>query len=74
MAEGRTIHGAVALVTGANRGVGAEFAKALLARGARTVLGGVRTPDADAPEGVTPVALDLLAPENSRASPTSTPT
>jgi NAD(P)-dependent dehydrogenase (short-subunit alcohol dehydrogenase family) len=38
------IQGAVALVTGANRGIGKAFVDALLERGATTVYAGVRDP------------------------------
>jgi NAD(P)-dependent dehydrogenase (short-subunit alcohol dehydrogenase family) len=37
--------GSVALVTGANRGIGLAFVRELAARGARKVYAGVRTPD-----------------------------
>jgi NAD(P)-dependent dehydrogenase (short-subunit alcohol dehydrogenase family) len=53
------IDGAVALVTGANRGLGRALATVLARRGARTVYGGVREPEncPDLPE--TPVRLDV---------------
>ena len=38
------IDNAVALVTGANRGIGLEFTRALLARGARKVYAAARDP------------------------------
>ncbi|MCU1687192.1 MAG: short-chain dehydrogenase [Amycolatopsis sp.] len=38
------IEGAVALVTGANRGLGRAFARVLLETGARTVYAGARDP------------------------------
>ena len=38
------IHNTVALVTGANRGIGLAFTRELLARGARKVYGGARDP------------------------------
>src|SRR5579871_1458192 len=38
--------GSVALVTGANRGIGLAFVQELAARGARKVYAGVREPDA----------------------------
>ena len=40
------IENAVALVTGANRGIGLAFARELLARGARKVYAGARDPAA----------------------------
>ncbi len=39
------INGAVALVTGANRGLGQAYARALVQRGAHTVYAGVRHPE-----------------------------
>jgi NAD(P)-dependent dehydrogenase (short-subunit alcohol dehydrogenase family) len=47
-----------ALVTGANRGLGLEFTKQLLARGA-TVYGASRSPEKIDLPGVIPVALDV---------------
>jgi NAD(P)-dependent dehydrogenase (short-subunit alcohol dehydrogenase family) len=38
--------GSVALVTGANRGIGLAFVRELTARGAKKVYAGVRDPDA----------------------------
>ncbi len=37
--------GSVALVTGANRGIGLAFVTELAARGARNIYAGVRSPD-----------------------------
>jgi NAD(P)-dependent dehydrogenase (short-subunit alcohol dehydrogenase family) len=56
------INGAVAFVTGGNRGLGLAFARELLARGAKVYVG-ARTPDAaqieaDAP-GAIPVRIDV---------------
>ncbi len=48
----------VALVTGANRGIGSETAKGLAELDA-TVYGGVRDTGHDVPEGVRPVELDV---------------
>lgn len=53
------ISNSVALVTGANRGLGLAFAKALLAGGARKVYAGARDPDSITLRGVTPVRLDV---------------
>ncbi|ELZ24872.1 short-chain dehydrogenase/reductase SDR [Halosimplex carlsbadense 2-9-1] len=53
-----SLDGQVALVTGGNRGIGRETVRGLLDHGA-TVFAGVRDPDADVPEGATPVELDL---------------
>jgi NAD(P)-dependent dehydrogenase (short-subunit alcohol dehydrogenase family) len=53
------IDGSVALVTGANRGLGRVFARELISRGAARVYGAARHPDAVTEPGVTPVALDI---------------
>ncbi|GAB3034247.1 SDR family NAD(P)-dependent oxidoreductase [Natronobiforma cellulositropha] len=53
-----SLEGQVALVTGANRGIGREIARGLADLDA-TVFAGVRDPDADVPAGTTPVELDL---------------
>jgi NAD(P)-dependent dehydrogenase (short-subunit alcohol dehydrogenase family) len=53
------IDGSVALVTGANRGLGQVFARELVSRGAAGVYGAARHPDAVTEPGVTPVALDI---------------
>jgi NAD(P)-dependent dehydrogenase (short-subunit alcohol dehydrogenase family) len=53
------INNAVAFVTGANRGLGLAFARALVAGGARKVYGAARDPDAVTLEGVTPIRLDV---------------
>jgi len=57
------IHGSVALVTGANRGLGREFARELVSRGAAKVYGAARHPDAVTDAGVTPVGLDITDAE-----------
>jgi NAD(P)-dependent dehydrogenase (short-subunit alcohol dehydrogenase family) len=53
------IEGAVALVTGANRGVGRAYAGELVARGAAKVYGTSREPAAVTDPGVSPIALDI---------------
>src|SRR6202011_4891222 len=53
------IQNAIAFVTGANRGLGAAFAKALLAGGARKVYAAARDPDSVTLPGATPVRLDV---------------
>src|SRR5687767_1150711 len=54
------IKGSAALVTGANRGLGAAFCRVRLDRGA-TVYAGARDPATVATEGVVPVRLDITA-------------
>ncbi|MFB4282844.1 MULTISPECIES: SDR family oxidoreductase [unclassified Nonomuraea] len=56
------ISGSTALVTGANRGLGAVFARALLERGARTVYAAARNPDTVTDPDLTPIALDITDP------------
>jgi NAD(P)-dependent dehydrogenase (short-subunit alcohol dehydrogenase family) len=53
------IDGSVALVTGANRGLGRAFARELVRRGAAKVYGAARDPAKVTEEGVAPVALDI---------------
>ena len=53
------IGGSVALVTGANRGLGRVFARELVSRGAAKVYGAARHPDAVTEPGVTPIVLDI---------------
>ena len=57
------IEGSVALVTGANRGLGRAYARELVRRGAAKVYGAVRDPRAVTEPGVTPVGLDITDPE-----------
>src|SRR3954464_2206004 len=53
----------VAVVTGASKGIGLAVAKGLAAEGA-IVVAGARTVDSlEGIDGVTPVAVDLVAPE-----------
>ena len=56
------IKDSVAFVTGANRGLGAAFAKALLAAGARKVYAAARDPGSVDIPGVHPVRLDVTRP------------
>src|SRR5215471_3367882 len=53
------ISGSVALVSGANRGLGRAFARELVRRGAAKVYGAARDPAAVTEAGVLPVALDI---------------
>ncbi|MGW4525771.1 SDR family oxidoreductase [Amycolatopsis sp. NPDC004378] len=60
------ITGAVALVTGANRGLGRQFAAALLERGAAKVYAAARNPESVDLPGVVPIRLDVTDPESIR--------
>jgi NAD(P)-dependent dehydrogenase (short-subunit alcohol dehydrogenase family) len=53
------VRDSVAFVTGANRGLGLSFARALLGRGARKVYVGVRDPSTVTLDGVVPIRLDV---------------
>lgn len=61
------IQNSVALVTGANRGLGLAFAKALLERGATKVYAAAREPTSISLPGVVPVRLDVTRPEHIEA-------
>lgn len=61
------ITGAVALVTGANRGLGREYARQLVERGA-TVYAAARQPSTIDLDGVTPLQLDITDPEQVAAA------
>ncbi|MFJ2716798.1 SDR family oxidoreductase [Streptomyces sp. NPDC087437] len=62
------IKGSTALVTGANRGIGHAFARALIARGAGKVYAGVRDPASVGNEDLTPLRLDVTVPEDVAAA------
>jgi len=62
------IENAVALVTGATRGIGLAFANELLARGARKVYAAARDPAAITERGVQAVRLDVNKPEDVAAA------
>jgi len=62
------IQGSVALVTGANRGLGLAFAKALLAGGAKKVYAAARDPRTITLEGVVPLKLDVTSAEDIAAA------
>jgi NAD(P)-dependent dehydrogenase (short-subunit alcohol dehydrogenase family) len=58
------IQGKIALVTGANRGLGLAYAKALLAAGASKVYAGARDPSTVTQPGLVPVKLDVTSPDD----------
>lgn len=62
------IENSVALVTGANRGIGLAFAQALLARGARKVYATARDPSSITMPGVEVIQLDVTKPADIRAA------
>jgi NAD(P)-dependent dehydrogenase (short-subunit alcohol dehydrogenase family) len=53
------VQNATVLITGANRGLGAEFARQALARGARKVYAAARDPSTIVLPGLVPVRLDV---------------
>jgi NAD(P)-dependent dehydrogenase (short-subunit alcohol dehydrogenase family) len=59
---------AVVLITGANRGIGLAFAEAALARGARKVYAGVRSPSSVTTLGLVPVTLDVTSDQDVAAA------
>lgn len=61
------IKDSVALVTGANRGLGAAFARALLAAGASKVYAAARDPLTITEPNVVPVRLDVTNPDEIEA-------
>jgi NAD(P)-dependent dehydrogenase (short-subunit alcohol dehydrogenase family) len=62
------VEGSVALVTGANRGLGEAFARLLLDNGAAKVYGCARDPGSITVPGVVPVALDITSPDDVAAA------
>src|SRR5260221_10001343 len=66
------IEGTIALVTGANRGIGRALTEALLARGAKKVYAAARNPEALhalGDERLVPLRLDVTDAEQIRAPP-----
>jgi NAD(P)-dependent dehydrogenase (short-subunit alcohol dehydrogenase family) len=62
------IKNSVAFVTGANRGLGLAFARALLAGGARKVYAAARNPTGVTLSGVQPIRLDVTRPQEITAA------
>ncbi|MEW2288577.1 SDR family oxidoreductase [Streptomyces sp. NPDC047841] len=62
------IEGSTALVTGANRGIGHAFARALIARGAAKVYAGVRDPASVSDADLIALRLDVTVPEEVAAA------
>jgi NAD(P)-dependent dehydrogenase (short-subunit alcohol dehydrogenase family) len=56
--------GSIALVTGANRGLGLAFAKALVEMGAAKIYAAARNPEAVTLKGVVPLRLDVTSDED----------
>ncbi len=74
-ARGITLNGTIALVTGANRGLGRAFTQALLDRGATKVYAAARDPRSvafDDPR-VVPIALDITDEDAVRAAAQACP-
>ncbi|MZE70494.1 SDR family oxidoreductase [Streptomyces sp. SID5789] len=62
------IRGSVAIVTGANRGIGRAFVRALLGQGARKVYAAARNPDAVTDPDAVPLRLDVTDPNSVAAA------
>src|SRR5215813_6979487 len=58
----------VALVTGANRGIGRAFVRALVDHGAAKVYAGARDPATVVDQDVTPLQLDVTSPADITAA------
>ncbi|WP_275002535.1 SDR family oxidoreductase [Promicromonospora iranensis] len=67
------INNSVALVTGANRGLGRAIAQRLLERGARKVYAAARRPETVDLAGVEALALDITDPASVRAAAQAAP-
>src|SRR6202041_1820812 len=59
---------ATVLITGANRGIGLAFAEAALARGARKVYAGARSPSSITTPGLVPLKLDVTSDQEVAAA------
>jgi NAD(P)-dependent dehydrogenase (short-subunit alcohol dehydrogenase family) len=62
------VNGSIALVTGANRGIGRHFARQLLERGAAKVYATARTPERVDLPGVEVLRLDITDPQSVAAA------
>jgi NAD(P)-dependent dehydrogenase (short-subunit alcohol dehydrogenase family) len=62
------VAGSIALITGANRGLGLAFARALKEMGATKVYAGARNPKAVTLDGVVPLKLDVTSDEDVAAA------
>jgi|SRR5579859_15264 len=62
------VAGSIALVTGANRGLGLAFARALLEKGAVKVYAAARDPDSVTLKGAIPLKLDVTKDEDVAAA------
>ncbi|MEV7863618.1 SDR family oxidoreductase [Streptomyces hirsutus] len=62
------VKGSIALVTGANRGIGHAFARALIERGAAKVYAGVRDPSSVSDDDLSALRLDVTKPEEVAAA------
>jgi NAD(P)-dependent dehydrogenase (short-subunit alcohol dehydrogenase family) len=68
-----TLNGSVAVVTGGNRGLDAQFVRALLRAGAGKVYAAARDPRTVAAEGAIPVQLDITGYASVRAAAEQAP-
>ncbi|MFT3707448.1 MAG: SDR family oxidoreductase [Archangium sp.] len=62
------LQNAVVVITGANRGIGREFAQQLLKRGVKKIYGTSRDPRKVDLPGVTPIALDVTSEKDVAAA------
>src|SRR5271165_2659567 len=62
------VAGSIALVTGANRGLGLAFARVLKEMGAAKVYAAARNPEAVTLDGVVPLKLDVTSDEDAAAA------
>ena len=67
------LEGTVALVTGANRGIGAALCRALFERGARKIYAAVRAPETVTDPHLTPLRVDVTDQASVDAAASSAP-